>query len=1277
MTLPQQRAVWSRLTAVIADMPLIWAISAALIAGFVLPFAVSVWQENALRREAQLGALARDQARIVETLSIGLATPIWEVRPDIGRPLIETVMTDDRVTAVLVTAPPLPTFLSLSQPERRKGTLLTAEGPVMHRGETIGSVTVEMTTAPVEAELRQRLRQALLTGFGQVALGLALVFIILRHKVLRPVGRLVGEARALAGGNLDRALDWRQGDEIGVLGRSFENTRQSLKRLISDLERSNADLQQREHDLEHQAQILRATLENMSDGISLVDGSLRLRAWNDRFVQIFELPPNLVHQGLSLAELYAFEESRKLFRDAADLPRRLAATLAPGRVHTLQLETNTGRTILFRRRPLRDGGFVTTYADISEQVRAQRAVDDMLRLLEAVMNAVPAVLHVKDREQRYRMVNTHFLETWSLHREEVIGRTVDEVFCDPDRVSKPRLSDEEVLQTGKAIPFRETILTLPNGEMRDALTTKVPLTDAGGAVSHIVTVSVDITERKRAERALVESEQRYRLLVELSPYGVMLHDPARIQFLNPAGCQILGCAGPADVIGRHYLEFVHPDERPLAAERVRRLFEEGADLAPAERRMITGEGRVIDASVAALPFEEQGRRLALVIFRDISERKRAERERQRWLQLFHDAIESIPNGFAVFDAGNSLLVCNSAFAEPYGMDPARLAGMTISQLRPKFQAQIETLNGRPAADAVPDLFEKLERHAFDDIGPIQIKRHDGRAALINYYPSAEGGIVVVRTDISYLVRMQEALRESEEFYRLLVDVAPYGIILHDDCAIVHINPAGCRLLGASAARDVIGQSWVQFVVPSEKKASMERIYAMIYGSEDIDTTERRLLTLDGREVTVMTSARPFRRGDRPLALIIFADITERKRAADEIARQREALHQAEKMSALGSLLAGVAHELNNPLSVVVGRAMMLEEMAPDPRVADGVRKIREAAERCARTVKTFLAMARAEKPARVNVDIEAIVRGSLDLLAYGLNSAGVKVVLDAARDLPPVSGDPDQLAQVFNNLITNAKQALLGCDGERLLTIRLRYDGAARSVIATVADNGIGIPETALSRVFDPFFTTKPAGVGTGIGLAVCRGIVEAHGGAIRVDAGEGGRGAVFRLSLPVGSPPSATNDAGDGAPAPASPLSVLIIDDEPEVADMLAELLRAAGHRAAVAADGAGALAAIDASPPDVIVCDLIMPGIDGAGFYRELSARRPRLIDRVIFMTGDTLSLPVKRFLDEADRPVIEKPFVPADVVRAIVEAAAGGRLPGGAARADDRPATPGADG
>ncbi len=1116
----------SRIRQLLEDLPLRPTIGAALVVGLTVPVAVAAWRGLDQRRETLSQHLAADHARIAETLAIAMQQPIWEVRPDIGRPLVETVMRDPRVAQVRVDSTLSPEFLVASAGAPDGGTITVREVPVTRGDDAIGSVRVAMSSAALEAEVRRQWGQTMLTGLVQVALGLLFVFPLLRLKVLGPIADLVEQSRALAGGALDRPFAWRRADELGDLGRSFEVTRQSLSRLFGDLADRKAELESREGELAAQAALLRTTLDNMTDGICHFGEDLTLRAWNQRFIDIMEYPPNVVAAGTPVERMIRYDIERGYMKaeDPEAYVQHLLSYYRPGLVSETHVERTNGQFIHVRRRPVPGGGFVVSFSDATAEIRAKREAESMLRLLEAVMDAVPAILHVKDRELRYRMVNRGFLDFWRLARDAVIGRTLYELF-DAEMLVGFVDRDAEVLASGEPLPFFESLLSRRHGPPANALTTKVPLADDSGRVTHIVTVELDITDRKKAEERLRESEELYRLLIDLAPYGVLLHDRAGVIYINPAGCRTLGLEDSVAAIGRPYIDFVAADEREAAALRVHQVLEEGRQLEPTERRLVTADGRLINAAVAAVPFTRWGKPFALVMFRDITERK----------------------------------------------------------------------------------------------------------------------------------RMEEALRESEERFRGIAEAHPLPVVIcrRDDGEILYASPAATALCGSAV---LIGSSLRDLPAdPGEREPMLERLA----GDGPHGSYELALERPDGSTFPAAITARSIAyAGARAIVLGIF-DLSAQKAAEAEIAKQREALHQGEKLNALGSLLAGVAHELNNPLSVVVGRSVMLEDADLDERTAAAVRKIRLAAERCARIVRTFLAMARQQEPSRVAVGLGDVIADALELVEDKLCDARVRVVKDIEPDLPPTSADPDQLTHVFCNLFLNAQQAMAETAVERVLRVACRHQAADNALVVTVSDTGPGIPTEILPRIFEPFFTTKPAGIGTGIGLAVTHGIIRAHGGEISVGASDDG-GTAFTIVLPVRPVETAAGTASSAGEAPRGS-RILIVEDDEEIGRMLGDILAAAGHAADVAASGREALDRLRRTRYDLVISDVLMPDIDGLGLYREIQARHREMGERVIFMTGDTVSGKAGSVVDGTSRPLIEKPFVPAEVIATVNTALAAGRTIG----------------
>jgi signal transduction histidine kinase/ActR/RegA family two-component response regulator len=392
-------------------------------------------------------------------------------------------------------------------------------------------------------------------------------------------------------------------------------------------------------------------------------------------------------------------------------------------------------------------------------------------------------------------------------------------------------------------------------------------------------------------------------------------------------------------------------------------------------------------------------------------------------------------------------------------------------------------------------------------------------------------------------------------------------------------------------------------------------------------------------------------------------------AQQQLDAQRESLRQNEKLSAMGTLLAGVAHELNNPLAIVVGRASLLEEhvhlaaRSPSPEtlqsLEEGSRRIREAAARSARIVRTFLNMARQRPATRTAVQLDDVVRSALDMLGYTLRSRNIQVELAMDPQTPAVQADADQLGQVALNLIVNAQQALEAIPGERRLTIslgysaqpmRTRFESKVPHVWLRFTDNGAGVPETLRDRLFEPFFTTKMPGQGTGLGLSVSRNMAREHGGDLILLPSESG--ASFQLMLPVEAPDAAqttptevlAHTSVDTVPR------ILVVDDEPDLVDVIRATLETAGYDVASAESGAVALELIAEARFDAVLSDMRMPDMDGRMLWRALRERNPALAQRTLFVTGDTLSPDARAMLRETGCASLDKPFERDELLSAL---------------------------
>jgi two-component system NtrC family sensor kinase len=383
------------------------------------------------------------------------------------------------------------------------------------------------------------------------------------------------------------------------------------------------------------------------------------------------------------------------------------------------------------------------------------------------------------------------------------------------------------------------------------------------------------------------------------------------------------------------------------------------------------------------------------------------------------------------------------------------------------------------------------------------------------------------------------------------------------------------------------------------------------------------------------------------------EIAERQHAEELVQRQQEALLQREKLAAMGSLLASVAHELNNPLAIIMVQSDLLREEAGTGPLAERAAKIVQAAERSVRIVKNFLTLARQRAPERAAMHLNDVVAAAVDLLAYALQVDNIEVDCRLAAGLPTLWADPHQLQQVVVNLVSNAHQAMQAMATPRRLTISTTTDATRRCVQLTVTDTGPGIPHDLQQRIFEPFFTTKPVGLGTGLGLSLCQGIVENHGGTIHVENAPG-QGAVFRVELPVEDAPVAVPMPPLAETLPTRQTgTILVVDDESGITSALAYLLQSDGYQVETAANGRVALDKLREHAYDLLLSDLRMPELDGMGLYEELAQHYPHLLPRLIFLTGDTLNAETTRQLEQVGVPRLSKPFTAPEVRRVVHQA------------------------
>jgi PAS domain S-box-containing protein len=631
------------------------------------------------------------------------------------------------------------------------------------------------------------------------------------------------------------------------------------------------------------------------------------------------------------------------------------------------------------------------------------------------------------------------------------------------------------------------------------------------------------------------------------------------------------------------------------------------------------------------------------------ERHRAEQELRGSQERFLQLVDNIHEVFWLSDRDKQRMLYVSPSYE-------RIWGQRVDALYESAQAWLAAVHPDDR-DWVRAAVSKQATGDYDI--EYRIVRPDGLVRWIRdraFPVTDESGEVVricgIAEDVSRAKRAAKALRESEAHYRRLVTASPYGIyVLNQEGRFTELNPAAEEIMGRAAA-ELLGLPFTELLSDDDLGDALDVFQKLATGTSRQESFEVRIRRPDG-ESRLLTAVVTAIVEDGAVTGLqgIGRDITE-ERARDE------QLRRAERLASVGTMIGGVAHELNNPLAAIRGFAQLLMQDERDGDDIDALQTIDREAKRAAQIVSDLRLLARATQDTcerREAVDLNDIVQHVLKLRRYGMETRNIELREDLMADLPRVLGDRAQLEQVVLNLIVNAEQALQGHGGVRRIIIRTR--ASRGGVVLSVYDSGPGIEPRHLDRIFDPFWTTKEPGEGTGLGLSLVHRIVSEHLGEIHVES-EPGNGAAFMVRLPraVGKPEAraVAHEPEVGASGSRRALRVLVVDDEPPIRLLLRRFFSRRGDLVDEASEGGEALRRIDASaggiPYDLIFSDLRMPGLDGQELLQGLRARGEGWEKRLVIMTGDAANLDAERMLEEMGVPVMMKPFDLAELPRLL---------------------------
>jgi two-component system NtrC family sensor kinase len=510
---------------------------------------------------------------------------------------------------------------------------------------------------------------------------------------------------------------------------------------------------------------------------------------------------------------------------------------------------------------------------------------------------------------------------------------------------------------------------------------------------------------------------------------------------------------------------------------------------------------------------------------------------------------------------------------------------------------------------------------------------------VRFLSTLAGQVAVVIENARLFQKAAEGEKDWEDTFKAMTD----GIAIYDkDFRILRANPALAGILGKPLG-ELIGRRCFELFSYCEGPTSPSCPHRQV-----MRTGEPTSIEMEEPELTKTLHMFSFpifdTEGDFKGTVHTVRDITKDKAL-------RSQLLQTEKLAAIGELVSGVAHELNNPLTSVMGYAQLLQAADVSPEVREDLQTIYQEAQRSARIIENLLTFARKETSEKRYTDINHVLRDTLELRSYQFKVDNVQLVKELDDHLPWTMAAPQQLQQVFLNLLNNAHQAVMELRGPRRLLVRSETVGEAIRI--KVIDNGPGIPQDVLGKIFDPFFTTKDVGQGTGLGLSIAFGIVQEHGGRIWAES-QPENGSIFTVELPiVAHPLDYPGQSSQPEAVPARPgRRILLIDDEEEILEFIARILDRTGHRAVAVDSAEKALGNLEKEEYDIVICDVKMPGLGGQGFYHKIRSAYPQLAKRIIFTTGDTLSTATRAFLESVDAPHISKPFKIEHLQRAIEE-------------------------
>lgn len=760
----------------------------------------------------------------------------------------------------------------------------------------------------------------------------------------------------------------------------------------------------------------------------------------------------------------------------------------------------------------------------------------------------------------------------------------------------------------------------------------------------------DVTQREATEAALRASDERFRTLYELAPDAMFVTDSRGMFLSGNRAAEALVGSPRQELLGKSFLELNLLPEKDLtrAADSLQQSAR-GNPTGPEEFSIVRKDGTRTPVEIRTFPITLGGRPAMLGVARDLTERRLLD-ERLRELSL---AVEQSPTSILITDLSGRIEYVNPKLCQLTGYTTQELLGQTPRLFN----------SGLTNPEIYREMWSAI-RAGKEWRGEFQNRRKDGsffwESAVISPLRNADGQIthfVAVKEDITEQKRTEAALRESEESYRRLFELSPDAILIQKEGRFAFLNPAALKLFGAERAEQLIGRPIVDRIHPDFRQIVAERISDINREQRPQPTMRQVYVRLDGTSLEVEAATAPLLIKGQPAALVIVRDLSERTSLEKQLLR-------AQRLDSIGTLAAGIAHDLNNILAPIMLSAQMLQLGRPKGDEAEMLATIQESARRGADIVKQVLTFARGVEGKRITLQVRHLIR-EVQKLAQETFPKGITIEAELPKDLWPVIAEPTQLHQVLLNLCVNARDAMPDGGTLRISASNITVPEASAGLFAEgrpgphvliqVSDTGHGIPEGILDKIFEPFFTTKEQGKGTGLGLSTVLGIVRSHDGFVDVES-KPGQGSIFKAYIPA--VPGETVGKVDRTAVPSLPQGkgecVLVVDDEAAIRSITERTLTQNGYRVLSAANGREALAAIAAHPGgvQVVVTDIMMPVMDGVALIEALQ-QSPKL--PVIACTGWGQQGIRARLEAMGVKMLLEKPYPATELLNLLPQALA----------------------